>query len=119
MQARPNAVASVRGSLIRRRSPRDLCRTLTVFATISSSAQTDFRKAACILGTPGTPQSYSAVQGLTGGPNTPSRKPGSAGPPAAPTAGISIMRSSANPSPFESMVPVETSGWPFGTNSCG
>ena len=52
------------------------------------------------------------------GPKTPSRKPGSGAPPAAPTAGISIIMSSASPSRFASLVP-GVPGCPFGTKSCG
>ncbi len=53
------------------------------------------------------------------GPNTPTRKPGSGLPPAAPTAGISTIRSSARPSPFASNVDPDPPGCPFGTKICG
>ena len=54
-----------------------------------------------------------------GGPKAPFRNPGSAWPPPAPTAGISIIKSSSKPSPLASIVEVESPGWPFGTKSCG
>ena len=53
------------------------------------------------------------------GANTPSRNPGSGGPPSAPTAGIITMRSSARPLPSASATALESPGWPFGTKSCG
>ena len=53
------------------------------------------------------------------GPNASSRKPGSGSPPSAPTAGMMASKSSARPSPFASVVELESPGCPFGTKSCG
>ena len=53
------------------------------------------------------------------GPNDPSKNPGSGAPPAAPTAGISNITSSAKPSPFISATRFQSPGCPFGTNSWG
>ena len=61
----------------------------------------------------------SQIRPSTQGPNTPSRNPGSGGPPSAPTAGIITIRSSARPSPSASATALESPGWPFGTKSCG